>query len=195
MVSITKAASEIKDRHMKFIEANYHLHNPRLIEERRKLMEEGAVASEPWVGATPSYILGEKFKDLNLPSPVIEILEGLNQPYLDVYDPPYLHQAKALEAFFSEEKNLIVSTGTGSGKTEIFLYSILGQLALEAERGETTDVRGFRSIILYPMNALVADQMSRLRQLLGSDVGAEELEKRFGRRVQFGMYLSRKVQH
>ncbi|TFG40004.1 MAG: hypothetical protein E4H44_00985, partial [Candidatus Aminicenantes bacterium] len=91
MVSITKAASEIKDRHIKFIEANYHLHNPRLIEERRKLMEEGAVASEPWVGATPSYILGEKFKDLNLPSPVIEILERLNQPYLDVYDPPYLH--------------------------------------------------------------------------------------------------------
>ena len=195
MVSITKAASEIKDRHIKFIEANYHLHNPRLIEERRKLMEEGAVASEPWVGATPSYILGEKFKDLNLPSPVIEILEGLNQPYLDVYDPPYLHQAKALEAFFPEEKNLIVSTGTGSGKTEIFLYSILGQLALEAERGETTDVRGFRSIILYPMNALVADQMSRLRQLLGSDVGAEELEKRFGRRVQFGMYTSRTPYH
>ena len=195
MVSITKAASEIKDRHIKFIEANYHLHNPRLIEERRKLMEEGAVASEPWVGATPSYILGEKFKDLNLPSPVIEILERLNQPYLDVYDPPYLHQAKALEAFFSEEKNLIVSTGTGSGKTEIFLYSILGQLALEAERGETTDVRGFRSIILYPMNALVADQMSRLRQLLGSDVGAEELEKRFGRRIQFGMYTSRTPYH
>lgn len=195
MVSITKTASEIKDRHIKFIEANYHLHNSRLIEERRRLMEEGGVASEPWVGTTPSYILGEKFKDLNLPSPVIEILEGLNQPYLDVYDPPYLHQAKALEAFFSEEKNLIVSTGTGSGKTEIFLYSILGQLALEAERGKTTDVRGFRSIILYPMNALVADQMSRLRQLLGSDVGAEELEKRFGRRVQFGMYTSRTPYH
>jgi len=195
MVSITKAASEIKDHHMKFIEANYHLHNSRLIEERRRLMEEGAVASEPWVGATPSYILGEKFKDLNLPSPVIEILEGLDQADLDVYDPPYLHQAKALEAFFSEEKNLIVSTGTGSGKTEIFLYSILGQLALEAERGETTDVRGFRSIILYPMNALVADQVSRLRQLIGSDVGAEELEKRFGRRVQFGMYTSRTPYH
>lgn len=195
MVSITKAASEIKDRHMKFIEANYHLHNSRLINERRRLMEDGAVASEPWIGATPSYVVGERFRDLNLPSPVKEILEGLKQADLDVYDPPYLHQAKALEAFFSEEKNLIVSTGTGSGKTEIFLYSILGQLALEAERGETTEVRGFRSIILYPMNALVADQVSRLRQLLGSDVGAEELEKRFGRRVQFGMYTSRTPYH
>ena len=195
MVSITKAASGIKDRHMKFIEANYHLHNPRLIQERRELMKEGAVVSEPWVGATPSYVSGERFRNLNLPLPVIDILEGLNQANLDVYDPPYLHQAKALEAFFSGKKDLIVSTGTGSGKTEIFIYSILGQLALEAERGKTTDIRGFRSIILYPMNALVADQVSRLRQILGSDAGAKELEKRFGRYVQFGMYTSRTPYH
>lgn len=196
MASITKVVSEIKNRHIKFIEANYHLHNPRLIEERRKLMEEGNVASEPWIGATPSYRLGKQFKELNLPSPVKDILERFNQAGVPgVYDRPYLHQAKALESFFSDEINLIVSTGTGSGKTEIFLYSILGQFALEAERGETTHIRGFRSIILYPMNALVADQVSRLRQLLGNDIGASELEKRFGRRIQFGMYTSRTPYH
>lgn len=196
MASITKAVAEIKKRHMRFIEANYHLHNSRLIKERRKMMEEGAVVSEPWIGATPLYKLGKQLKELNLPFPVKEILEKFYLAGVSgVYDRPYLHQAKALEAFFSEGKNLIVSTGTGSGKTEIFLYSILGQLALESERSETTHIRGFRSIILYPMNALVADQVSRLRQLLGHDIGAEELEKKFGRHVQFGMYTSRTPYH
>ena len=58
-------------------------------------------------------------------------------------------------------------TGTGSGKTECFLLPILGKLASEAQRkgqafGETPAVR---AMVLYPMNALVNDQLGRLRLL------------------------------
>lgn len=50
-----------------------------------------------------------------------------------VFDPPYDHQAKALEfALASTPRDLVVTTGAGSGKTETFLLPILGRLAEEA---------------------------------------------------------------
>ena len=45
-----------------------------------------------------------------------------------LYDPPYTHQATALEATIRDGKSLVVTTGTGSGKTESFLLPILGKL-------------------------------------------------------------------
>jgi ATP-dependent helicase YprA (DUF1998 family) len=194
MKSLKHVAEDLKEQHMKFIEASYHLHHPRLIKERRQLMEEGTVVSKPWIEVTPSYRFGKSYNKLDLPAPVVNLLEVLSEKGL-VFKTPLHHQAEGLEGFFSRGKDLIVSTGTGSGKTEIFLYSILGMLAQEADRGKTTRMRGFRVIILYPMNALVADQLARLRLLLGSETGAKELEQRFDRMVQFGMYTSRTPYH
>jgi len=127
--------------------------------------------------------------------PVADILKDLEADGLDIFDPPYKHQADALQAFFNDDKDLIVSTGTGSGKTEIFLYSILGQLAREAQRGNSTDQRGIRTLVLYPMNALVADQLARMRLLFGDSDGANTIQDYMGRRVQFGMYTSRTPYH
>lgn len=195
MMPISEVASETKTRHMKFIEAMYHLHHSRLIEERRQLMDEGAVASKPWIEATPAYVSGHRFAEIGLPDVMVDLLKEMEEAGLEIYDPPYAHQARALGAFFKEEKDLIVSTGTGSGKTEIFLYSLLGTLAQEADRDNTTEQRGMRCLILYPMNALVADQLSRLRLMFGDEDGADILEERFDRRVQFGMYTSRTPYH
>jgi len=85
----------------------------------------------------------ETLRELGLPNEVVDLLKNLEDDDLDIFDPPYKHQADALQSFFNDEDDLIVSTGTGSGKTEIFLYSILGQLAQEAARGETADQRGY----------------------------------------------------
>ena len=86
----------------------------------------------------------------------------------------------------------MVATGTGSGKTETFLYAILGALALEgAERRDSFAHHGVRALLLYPMNALVSDQTARLRRLLGDERLAGMMEARWGRRVRFGMYTSR----
>ena len=195
MRSISEVASDLTEQHIKHIEAEYHLQNDRLIKERHELMDDGEVSTEPWVEATPQYKTGDPFRDLDIPTPAVDLLEALDEAGLEVYDPPYVHQGKALESFFDKDQDLIVSTGTGSGKTEIFLYSILGKMAQEAERDQSTDQRGIRSLILYPMNALVADQLARLRLMFGDDDGAAELESRFGRRIQFGMYTSRTPYH
>lgn len=194
-MSLSEVFENLKEQHIKFIESSYHLHHPRLIFNRHSLMKEGEVVSEPWVEVTPSYKLGDKLEDLLLPHPVTNLLLKFNEERLGVFNPPYAHQANALKGFFVNKKNLIISTGTGSGKTEIFLWSILGNLAQEAERGKTTSQRAIRAIILYPMNALVADQLSRLRRLIGRDTGANQMENIFGRRVQFGMYTGRTPYH
>jgi len=195
MKSIKQVSEQVERDLQEYLESSYHLHHPRLLSERRELMKEGETSTEPWVEATPSYVPGEQLRDLGLPTPVVDLLKDLEADDLDIFDPPYKHQADALQAFFNDEQDLIVSTGTGSGKTEIFLYSILGQLAREAQRGHSTDQRGIRTLVLYPMNALVADQLARMRLLFGDSDGAATIKERMGRRIQFGMYTSRTPYH
>jgi len=78
--------------------------------------------------------------------------------------PLHLHQEVAIRKALAG-RNLIVSTGTGSGKTETFLIPILNGLFEEVETGTIT-TPGVRALLLYPMNALANDQVKRLRRLL-----------------------------
>lgn len=193
MVSVAEAIKSLSRKHIEFLEATYHISNERLLKERRRLMEERTVFTEPWIEGSPRYKSGKAFEDLAVEDSVKTILKDLQDKGL-VY-PPYEHQIKSLENFFSKDKNLVISTGTGSGKTEIFLFSLIGMLAREAERGVSNKMRAVRTIILYPMNALVADQLSRMRKLFGGQLGAQSMQEMFGRKIQFGMYTSRTPYH
>lgn len=79
--------------------------------------------------------------------------------------PLYSHQEEAIRHIGSG-RSAIITTGTGSGKTESFLYPILNDLLFDVEKGNT-DV-GVRAIFLYPMNALVNDQIDRIRKILNN---------------------------
>ena len=110
-----------------------------------------------------------------------------------IFDPPYAHQAQAIHETLARQKNLMIMTGTGSGKTEFFLLPILGKLAIEA-RDRSAQFRQFnavRAIVLYPMNALVNDQLGRLRLLFGHPRVVSLFEKWSGRPVRFARYTSR----
>ncbi len=73
------------------------------------------------------------------------------------------HQERALRAAVDHMENVVVATGTGSGKTEAFLLPILNGLLREHEAGLlATNVK---AILLYPMNALANDQMKRIREI------------------------------
>lgn len=78
---------------------------------------------------------------------------------------PYLHQALAFDRLSSRDRApmpTIVTTGTGSGKTESFLIPLLDHCRRERDRNHN----GIKAIILYPMNALVTDQGRRLARML-----------------------------
>jgi ATP-dependent helicase YprA (DUF1998 family) len=83
---------------------------------------------------------------------------------------PYAHQAGAFRRLTSIDVGpekprpfpTLVTTGTGSGKTEAFLYPIVDHVVRAKRRGVT----GTKALILYPMNALANDQAGRLAKLL-----------------------------
>ncbi|HEY6343012.1 MAG TPA: DEAD/DEAH box helicase [Bryobacteraceae bacterium] len=134
--------------------------------------DRGGLVSELWVQrAFPS----ERSKD-SLKSLSAEGLFPLGlADHLDALRPEarfpsnrllFTHQAQAVRALAADgsgaKRSLVISAGTGAGKTEAFLLPILS--GLWNERRSPGD--GMRCLILYPMNALVTDQVTRLYALL-----------------------------
>lgn len=95
----------------------------------------------------------------------------------------HIHQEQAIRAAHLEDQNVVVASGTASGKTECFLYPILFSLFEEHLTG-TLDLPGVRAMVLYPMNALVNDQRERLGALVA---GLEASGSDFG--FRFGQYI------
>ena len=73
----------------------------------------------------------------------------------------YSHQSEAIRQVYQKNSNIVVATGTASGKTESFLYPILFELFRQYQ-SEKLNQPGVRALILYPMNALANDQRKRL---------------------------------
>lgn len=77
-----------------------------------------------------------------------------------------LHKHQA-EALLRAGENFLVATGTGSGKTEAFLFPLINDLLNQEDLSEP----GVRAILVYPLNALANDQMNRIARLLFNDLG------------------------
>jgi DEAD/DEAH box helicase domain-containing protein len=105
---------------------------------------------------------------------------------------PFRHQWQAWQRLSSKGRgpeSTIVTTGTGSGKTECFLFPVLDHCLRSVTRGE----KGVKAIILYPMNALAADQARRFAEEVFS---RPELHRGVGNgrkaRVRIGLYIGRR---
>ena len=75
----------------------------------------------------------------------------------------YKHQAESIRKSGIEGKDIIVSSGTGSGKTECFLYSMINNLIRNQINFEEP---GVRILMIYPRNALVKDQLRRILDMV-----------------------------
>ncbi len=93
---------------------------------------------------------------------------GMHLDWLPDKFVPYGHQAKAFERlstkFQARPQPTLVTTGTGSGKTESFLIPILDHVVRAKKQG----VAGMKALIIYPMNALAKDQEQRLARLISA---------------------------
>lgn len=206
----TRLVARLKHQLSSYIESAYPLSDPILVRTRRKLIEEAhdghLISQEPYVETTPKYkIYDGGYNSLGLSEHIASLFNQLSttkQQYCDPLNPATLlypgmwqHQAEAFTCFLNDKKDIIVATGTGSGKTECFLIPILGQLYDEAYlRPNSFSQPGIRALILYPMNALVNDQLSRLRLLFGdkSLVSAfHDIDDGNRRHPLFGMYTGR----
>ena len=140
------------------------------------------MTNEPFKGSIQNFLhhkgtlYHEPYVAVRLPFRVAEEMptcfESIHPEYL-----PYVHQQRAFERLTGEDgRSTLVATGTGSGKTECFLYPILEYCY--QHRGE----RGIKALIIYPMNALATDQAKRIAELI---YGSQELRGN----VTVGMYV------
>jgi ATP-dependent helicase YprA (DUF1998 family) len=193
--TIENLHSSLKD----YIEATYHISDPALIAQRKKLLNKtGVIHQVPYLESTPKYQTGESFASMvGLPTSALELFNRLSVSEADlpklIYDPPYKHQSESLVNSLIGKKNLVIMTGTGSGKTESFLLPILGRFAKEAQSRPASFAGepAVRALIMYPMNALVNDQLGRLRAILGDRRLVETFNAWCGRPPRFARYTSR----
>src|SRR5260370_39354890 len=155
-------AHSVCDEFLRYLFSAFPLSDPELAGQARKLLERPSSLDIPLVHG-PFISLSEAFAKGD---PVPQLAErGVlhhGMPGLIGYPTMYLHQQKVLEAV-KEGRHVLVSTGTGSGKTEAFLYPIIDDLLRQRDRGV---VQGLTAILVYPMNALANDQLDRLRDML-----------------------------
>jgi len=150
----------------------YPLKDPHLRAGFRELLEEpGCITQEPYLEGTQPYKPGCTLRDL--------VERGSLHPGVLQLFPPdrklYSHQESAIRSAV-DGKNIVVVTGTGSGKTECFSIPMINTLL-------SSKAAGVQVLILYPMNALVNDQVKRLRVLLCRQNSAQP--------IRFGFYTSR----
>ena len=153
------------------------------------------ISREPYIETAASYK-----KVPNGFSTLTHVDSGVKSTFLRLVDEnvisitsPFQHQVDALESYASG-KDLFVSTGTGSGKTECFLWPIMAKSIEEARNHpEMFRHNAVRTLIVYPMNALVSDQLARFRRIMGSEkfmrVFTEDTHA--DRIPHFGMYTGR----
>nr|WP_246748148.1 DEAD/DEAH box helicase [Methylobacterium sp. SD274] len=146
--------------------------------------EAGALVQQPVVEAALPYVTSaETLADIagdRLHPAVVDALTavGPDRRYSFPRDlKPYRHQLEAW-ALLSDPtpQSVLVTSGTGSGKTECFLVPLLDDLAREADK--VGRLKGVRAIALYPLNALIASQQERLREWTAPFAG----------RIRFGLY-------
>ena len=181
-----------------YIKSQYFGKSPLLLSALSDhIDDEGLLYQKPFIESSPAYVTVQNGIETSTIEPWMkDFFLQLAKAEIGVFPSPFAHQISALEAAVRGE-DLFVSTGTGSGKTECFMWPILAKMASEARNSkESWAKRGVRIIIMYPMNALVSDQVSRLRRMIGdpenkfinifrTTCGCEV------RRPQFGMYTGR----
>lgn len=181
-----------------YIKSQYFGKSPLLLSALSDhIDDEGLLYQKPFIESSPAYVTVQNGIETASIEPWLkDYFLQLAEAGIGVFPSPFAHQISALEAATRGE-NLFVSTGTGSGKTECFMWPLLAKMADEARNSkESWAKRGVRTIVMYPMNALVSDQVSRLRRMIGDP------DKKFikifrntcgdeVRRPQFGMYTGR----
>ena len=198
-LGIRKTHEKLKEKLADYIKAQYFAENDLLLEATEKMLtEEGVLFQEPYIEATQNYKIEETgFENADLDINIKRYLNYLIDNNLGVFKTPFSHQVKALEAYY-KGKNLLVTTGTGSGKTECFLWPILTEIVNQvASNTDDWECEGIRALVLYPMNALVSDQLGRIRNIIGREDDAYtklmkiESHNQNIRRLRFGMYTGR----
>ena len=235
------AYQDVLELYLSYLDTTYRLRRKDLTEERYRLLKKpGSLMTAPYIEPILRYkssdIRLEACLDADVGNPLANFNRNERRAIIEMalsglfpgkdsdgdlrrasIFPPYKHQIDMLARGVSLGQPGIVTSGTGSGKTESFLLPILAEITAEAIKwpspsanylndqwwqaqsgvqlhrsAESPDrPKAVRALLLYPMNALVEDQMVRLRKMLDSPAATNVLDRHAnGNRIFFGRYTS-----
>jgi DEAD/DEAH box helicase domain-containing protein len=144
--------------------------------EKEKLLAEPVFQTAfPWEAADRNFGSLSDF----FPSDFINALDGIkNEEYRFPKErSPYKHQIESWKVLLQEKKSIVVTTGTGSGKTECFMIPVLSDLYENCQFEE-----GISAIFLYPLNALIGSQKKRM------DAWTKSLKNKKGFPLKYAVY-------
>jgi DEAD/DEAH box helicase domain-containing protein len=228
----------LRDTYLRYLDSPFDLRYPDLVAERRRLLDiDGRLYRHPLIEPVPAYqSCGQTFQQVAqallgavwAPAALAELVMFVSQGLFPEARELYAHQREVFRESVVNGHDVIVTTGTGSGKTECFLLPIVTALLREsaawgqpgprapqwdwwkhwtmrgskrsyapriAQRAHETSITrapAVRALILYPLNALVEDQLARLRDGLdGHQARAWLQAHRADNRFYFGRYTGR----
>jgi Lhr-like helicase len=200
----------------RFYNSAYAIAHPKIAAERAELLvRQGGLAAETMIETVPGYVssgrtTGQAANELGLSASLTADVAAFTAALMEGHE-LYEHQFQALRTAHAGG-DVVVSGGTGAGKTEAFWLPVISNLVVEsaawlpsgatpqqwwthqstlipARQRESGRVAGIRALVMYPMNALVEDQLVRLRRALdGADQLAWLDDHRHGHRFTFGRY-------
>ncbi|MBU8833321.1 DEAD/DEAH box helicase [Mycolicibacterium goodii] len=163
-IDAVATSESIKATYRRYLSSLLAVRDPKIDAALRKAIDGTNLLDKgPYLEATPPYAPGKPLRDLIAEGVLAPSFAELASDALPLDRPLYVHQEQSIRKV-AAGRNIVVATGTGSGKTESFLLPILDSLVREREQGGLGP--GVRALLLYPMNALANDQMKRLRRLL-----------------------------
>ena len=222
----------LRDMYLRYLDSPFDIRYGDLAAERRQLLDQdGRIFRYPLIEPVPVYrssnesftqaaqaLLGGSWQQAEIAEVADFISQGLFRPNLTLHE----HQRDVFEQVVVNGMDTVVTTGTGSGKTECFLLPVVASIVRESaawstpgqqqlqwdwwnhftmrgtqrrwaprvsQRGYESRTAAVRALILYPLNALVEDQLARLREALDSPAARGWLRAhRQGNQIYFGRY-------
>jgi len=225
----------LREMYLRYLDSPFDLRYQDLSTERRQLLDQdGRIYRYPLIEPVPAYrSTGQSFSQAAQtllgsvwqPGDVTDVADFVSQ---GLFPPDWMihqHQWDVFEEVIVNGRDAVVTTGTGSGKTECFLLPAFASIVRESatwstpgqrpaqwdwwnhftmqgtnrrwapqvsQRAHETRPAAIRALILYPLNALVEDQLARLREALDSPAARSWLQgHRHGNMIYFGRYTGR----
>jgi ATP-dependent helicase YprA (DUF1998 family) len=161
-----QASERIASRYRGYLESTFRPQDAGLRSDFEHALRDGfPLTRGPFLEASAPFEPGKSVEQLIGEGVLHAGFRNMSEDAFPIHRTLHRHQEEAIRKAVGGRRNLVVSTGTGSGKTEAFTIPIVNALLEEAE-ANTLAQPGVRALLLYPMNALANDQVKRLRTFL-----------------------------